>query len=97
MYLTPTHHISLHSRPHSRTLTLHTPSQIKQNSPSEETDTKSVTVYEQVIANLSQQLEDLSVSLDCLRESDRTLRLSLRMVEQKALESEAKLNAAQEK
>ena len=54
-------------------------------------------VYEQVIANLSRQLEDLSVSLDCLRESDQTLRLSLRTAEQKALESEAKLNAAQEK
>ena len=54
-------------------------------------------VYEQVIANLSGQLEDLSVSLDCLRESDQTLRLSLRLAEQKALESEAKMNAAQEK
>ena len=86
-----------HTHAHSHTLTFHTPSQIKQNSPSEETDTESVAVYEQVIANLSRQLEDLSVSLDCLRESDQTLRLSLRMAEQKALESEAKLNAAQEK
>ena len=54
-------------------------------------DTDSVSVYEQVIANLSKQLEDQSVSLDSLRESEANLRASLEMAEQRAIEAESKL------
>lgn len=48
-------------------------------------------MYEQVIANLSKQLEDQSLSLDSLRESEANLRVSLEMAEQRAVEAESKL------
>ncbi len=54
-------------------------------------DTDSVSVYEQVIANLSKQLEDQSLSLDTLRESEANLRVSLEVAEQRAMEAESKL------
>lgn len=54
-------------------------------------DTDSVCVYEQVIANLSKQLEVQSLSLDSLQQSETSLRLSLGLAEQRALETEAKL------
>ena len=55
----------------------------------EETD--SVSVYEQVIANLSKQLEDVSLSLDAAKQSETNLKLSLRLSQQRAIEAETKL------
>ena len=66
--------------------------QVKQECDSEETD--AVNVYEQVIASLSRQIENLSNSVDCLRQSDENLRLSLRLAEQRAMEAETKLGHA---
>ena len=54
-------------------------------------------MYEQVIAGLSRQVEDHSNSLDCLRQSDHNLRLSLRLAEQRALEAEIKLGLAMDR
>ena len=65
---------------------------MKQECDNEETD--AVNVYEEVIASLSRQIEDLSNSVDCLRQSDQNLRLSLRLAEQRAMESEIKLRHA---
>lgn len=48
-------------------------------------------IQSQVIASLQQQLQDMQQSVDCLRQSDQNLRLSLRMAEQRAQEAEAKL------
>ena len=53
-----------------------------------------MTVYEQVIVNLSRQLEDLSLNIDCLRQSDHNVRLALRLSEQRTLEAETKLSHA---
>ena len=67
-------------------------SQVKQECDNEETD--GANVYEQVIASLSKQIEDLSLSMDSLRQSDQNLSLSLRMAEQRAMEAETKLRHA---
>ncbi len=50
-----------------------------------------IDIQSQVILSLRQQLEDVQQSVDCLRQSDQNLRLSLRMAEQRAVEAEAKL------
>ena len=65
---------------------------MKQECDNEETD--AANVYEQVITSLSKQIEELSVSMDCLRQSDQNLTLSLRMAEQRAMEAETKLRHA---
>ena len=67
-------------------------SQVKQECDNEETD--ATNVYEQVIASLSKQIEELSLSMDSLRQSDQNLSLSLRMAEQRAMEAETKLRHA---
>ena len=67
-------------------------SQVKQECDNEETD--ATNVYEQVIASLSKQIEELSLSMESLRQSDQNLSLSLRMAEQRALEAETKLRHA---
>ena len=63
----------------------------------EDVDSDSSTVYDQVIASLSRQLEDMGSSLDCLRQSDHNLRLSLRLAEQRAMEAETKLSHSQDR
>ncbi|XP_064389663.1 uncharacterized protein LOC135337625 isoform X2 [Halichondria panicea] len=68
---------------------------VKQNSPTEEAD--SVAVYEEVIVSLSRQVEDLSSTVDLLRQCDQTLRFSLRLADQKTLEAESKLHHALER
>ena len=67
-------------------------SQVKQECDNEETD--AANVYEQIIASLSKQIEELSLSMDSLRQSDQNLSLSLRMAEQRAMEAETKLRHA---
>ena len=47
---------------------------------------------DQMIIMLQRQLEDMQRSLDCLQQSDHNLRLSLRLAEQRAMESETKLS-----
>lgn len=65
---------------------------MKQECDNEETD--ATNVYEQVIASLSKQIEELSLSMDSLRQSDQNLSLSLRMAEQRSMEAETKLRHA---
>lgn len=65
---------------------------MKQECDNEETD--AANVYEQVIASLSKQIEELSLSMDSLRQSDQNLTLSLKMAEQRAMEAETKLRHA---
>ncbi len=69
--------------------------QVKQNSPSEEVD--SVAVYEEVIASLSRQIEELSCTVDLLKQGEQTLKLSLRLADQKTLEADSKLRHALER
>ena len=54
-------------------------------------------VYEEVIVSLSRQVEDLSTTVDLLRQCDQTLRFSLRLADQKTLEAESKLHHALER
>ena len=63
----------------------------------EDTDSDSVSVYDQVIANLSKQLEDQSLSLDALRQSETNLKMSLKASQQRAVEAEMKLVYAAER
>jgi hypothetical protein len=70
--------------------------QVKRDADEDE-DTDSVNVYEQVIANLSKQLEDQSLALDVLRQSEANLKLSLRLTQQRAVEAETKLTYAAER
>ena len=49
-------------------------------------------VEDQMIMVLQRQLKDMQHSLDCLQQSDHNLRLSLRLVEQRAIELETKLS-----
>ena len=69
--------------------------QVKRDTDDEETD--SACVYEQVIANLSKQLEDQSLALDTLKQSEANLKLSLRLSQQRAVEAETKLVYAAER
>lgn len=47
--------------------------------------------YPTVVSGLQQQLEELQKTLDCLQESDKNLRLALKMGEMKNKETEIKL------
>ena len=54
-------------------------------------------VYELTIAKLIQQIEEHSVAMEALRESESNLRLSLRQSEQVALDAQTKLLHVEER
>ncbi len=83
--------------PHDLALTVHNYCAWMQVKCESDEDTDSVSVYEQVIANLSKQLEDQSLSLDTLKYSETNLKLALRLCQQRAMEAEAKLVYAAER
>jgi len=60
-------------------------------------DVDSAGVYEQVVANLSKQLEQQSLTLDALKQSEAEMKLTIRLAEQRALEAETKLAHAEER
>lgn len=68
--------------------------QVKRDS---DEDTDSVNIYEQMIANLSRQLEEQSVAVDTLQQSETNIKLSLRFSQQRATEAEMKLVYAAER
>ena len=56
--------------------------------------TDGVSAQEAIIAGLQEQLEVTQQSLDCLRQSDSGLRVSLQQERQRVIEAEAKLSIA---
>ena len=69
--------------------------QVKSECP--ERGEEEIDVQDKVITSLRQQLEDVQQAMDCLRQSDQNLRLSLRMAEQRAQEAETKLTHSLER
>ena len=91
---TLTHH-TLHTLTHHTLHTLtrtHTHTKVKQDCGEEVWGEGGGRMEDQMIMMLQRQLEDMQRSLDCLQQSDHNLRLSLRLAEQRAMESETKLS-----
>ncbi len=60
-------------------------------------ETHSVAIFEQIINRLSNQLEEQSVAMDTLKQNESSLKLSLRLAEQRTMEAETEKAMLQER